>query len=159
HALSHEGRLLALLVLGPKESPYRNEDVDLLAAFAQITVLALESAEGHRTIEQLNGELQAKVEKISEQQRRILALQSQLRRQTAEEGVRAAESAADARAAPALPAAPTEPQAASAPGGIVGSSPVVRQLLHLVRKVAGTDAVVLVRGQSGTGKELLARAV
>ena len=44
-------------------------------------------------------------------------------------------------------------------GGIVGSSPVVRQLLTLIRKVAATDAVVLLRGESGTGKELLARAV
>ena len=43
--------------------------------------------------------------------------------------------------------------------GIVGSSPVVRQLLSVVRKVAATDAVVLLRGESGTGKELLARAV
>ncbi len=82
HPLVHEGRLLALLILGHKNTPYRTEDLDLLAAFAQITVLALESAEGHRTIEQLNRDLQAKVEKISEQQRRILALQTQLRRQT-----------------------------------------------------------------------------
>ena len=43
-----------------------------------MTVLALVSAEGHRTIEALNRELQTKVEKIAEQQRRILALQSQL---------------------------------------------------------------------------------
>src|SRR5262249_4484969 len=147
HALCHEGRLLALLVLGPKDSPYRPEDLDLLAAFAQITVLALESAEGHRTIEQLNVELQAKVEKISEQQRRILALQSQLRRQNLEEAPPRAEESAEAAAQ------------APAPGGIVGSSPVVQQLLHLVRKVASTDAVVLIRGESGTGKELLARAV
>jgi transcriptional regulator with GAF, ATPase, and Fis domain len=42
---------------------------------------------------------------------------------------------------------------------MVGSSPIILQLLHLVRKVASTDAVVLVRGESGTGKELLARAV
>ncbi|HWY86593.1 MAG TPA: GAF domain-containing protein, partial [Gemmataceae bacterium] len=78
HPLVHEGRLLALLILGHKGTPYRTEDLDLLAAFAQITVLALGSAEGHRTIEQLNRELQAKLEKISEQQRRILALQTQL---------------------------------------------------------------------------------
>ena len=43
-----------------------------------MTVLALVSAEGHRNIETLNRELQTKVEKIAEQQRRILALQSQL---------------------------------------------------------------------------------
>src|SRR5262245_11027243 len=45
-ALTHEGRLLSLLVLGPRDSAYRPEDIDLLGAFAQVTVLALESAEG-----------------------------------------------------------------------------------------------------------------
>src|SRR5262249_5894825 len=133
------------------DAPYRSEDVDLLAAFAQVTVLALESAEGHRTIELLNLDLQAKVEKISEQQSRILALQSQLRRQSLEEARPAEEPTAEL--ATILEAA------GPAPGGIVGSGPVVRQLLHLVRKVASTEAVVLVRGESGTGKELLARAV
>src|SRR5436190_774229 len=44
-------------------------------------------------------------------------------------------------------------------GGILGNSSAVRQLLHQVRKVAATDAVVLIRGESGVGKELLARAV
>ena len=45
-------------------------------------MLALENALGHQTIEQLNRDLQAKVEKISEQQRRILALQTQLRQRS-----------------------------------------------------------------------------
>jgi transcriptional regulator with GAF, ATPase, and Fis domain len=146
--LCHEDRLLAILVLARRDFPFRGEELELLAAFAQITVAALESAEGHRTVEQLNRELQAKVQKIGEQQRRIIALQGQLRRQVP--------------AAPAAVAAiegPSPPSEPPAPAGIVGSSPVVRQLLHLVRKVAATDAVVLVRGESGTGKELLARAV
>src|SRR5205823_2534282 len=79
HALMHEGELLGILLLGPKElAAYTAEDFNLLTAFAQLTVLALVSAEGHRTIEGLNRELQAKVEKIAEQQRRIIALQSQL---------------------------------------------------------------------------------
>lgn len=147
HPLAHEGRLLALLVLGPKDSPYRADDFNLLAAFAQITVLALESAEGHRTIEGLNVELQAKLEKISEQQRRILALQSQLSRQS--------RPADDGKEDPDKPAEP----AGLSPSGIVGSSPVLQQLLGLVRKVATTQAAVLIRGESGTGKELLARAV
>lgn len=148
--LTHEGRLLAVLVLGHRDAPYREEDLNLLAAFAQITVLALESAEGHRTIEQLNQELQTKVEKISEQQRRILTLQSQLKRH------RVADAAANGKDGEP-PAEPATREAS--PGGIVGSGPVVRQLLHLVHKVAVTDAVVLIRGESGTGKELLARAV
>lgn len=152
HPLVHEGRLLALLILGHRGTPYRSEDLDLLASFAQIAVLALESAEGHQTIDQLNRELQSKLEKISEQQHRILALQSQLRRQApppeqAGEGSTSSGSKGDAETAPA------------STGGIVGTGPVVQSLLTLVRKVAATDAVVLIRGESGTGKELLARAI
>jgi transcriptional regulator with GAF, ATPase, and Fis domain len=141
--LTHEGRLLAVLILGPKDSPYRTEDWNVLAALAQLTVPALANAAGHRTIEHLNGELQAKVDQVAEQQRRILALQSQLRQSTANGTVRRPEPAAET----------------PKPGGIVGSGPVVRQLLALVRKVAATDAAVLIRGESGTGKELLARAI
>jgi transcriptional regulator with GAF, ATPase, and Fis domain len=149
----HENRVLAILLLGQRSAPFRPEDLDLLGAFAQITAAALESAEGHRTIEQLNQELQAKVQKIAEQQRRILALQTQLRRQVVPD----TEAVAAAAGEPVGVVA--EAVQTPAPAGIVGSSPVVHQLLHLVRKVAATDAVVLIGGESGTGKELLARAV
>src|SRR5204863_1597265 len=72
-ALSHEGQMLALLVLGRRSGDaYSSEDLNLLSAFAQVTALALVSSEGGRTIEALNRELKAKVEKIAEQQRRIL---------------------------------------------------------------------------------------
>ena len=168
-ALTHEGRMLALLVLGPRSArdlaggPFTGEDLNVLSAFAQITVLALVSGEGGRTIEALNRELQTKVEKIAEQQRRILALQTQLtRRQRVEvDAVPSEEPAANGEAADnGTAAAAARPTAAEpAPGDIVGSGPAVRQLLQLVRKVAGADAAVLLRGESGTGKELLARAV
>jgi transcriptional regulator with GAF, ATPase, and Fis domain len=141
HALSHEGQLLALLILGAKDiGQYTMEDANLLAAFTQLTALALQSAERNRMIEGLNRELQTKVEKISEQQRRILALQSQLMRQTTV-------------AKPAV-----EPPAA-APIGIIGSSVVVQQLLQFIKKVSASQSAVLIRGESGTGKELLARAL
>jgi DNA-binding NtrC family response regulator len=42
---------------------------------------------------------------------------------------------------------------------IVGESPAVRKMVQLIEKVAPTDATVLVRGASGTGKELVARAI
>ncbi len=42
---------------------------------------------------------------------------------------------------------------------LVGSSPAMRRVVQLIEKVAPTDATVLVRGASGTGKELVARAL
>jgi formate hydrogenlyase transcriptional activator len=42
---------------------------------------------------------------------------------------------------------------------IVGSSPAVKELLVRVSQVAPTDATVLLLGETGTGKELIARAI
>ncbi len=42
---------------------------------------------------------------------------------------------------------------------IVAQSEAMRDLLSLVRRVAPTDATVMVRGETGTGKELVATAV
>src|SRR6185369_13235557 len=42
---------------------------------------------------------------------------------------------------------------------IIGQSPALRQVLEAVRQVAGTDATVLIQGETGTGKELFARAI
>src|SRR5207237_233055 len=43
--------------------------------------------------------------------------------------------------------------------GIVGRSPALRQVLRLVQTVATSDSTVLVMGETGTGKELIARAI
>jgi len=42
---------------------------------------------------------------------------------------------------------------------IVGSSPALQKVLSRVSKVAPTDSTVLITGETGTGKELVARAV
>ena len=149
HALLHEGELLGLLILGTKElhEPFNSEDLTLLEAFTQLTAVALKSAERHRTIEALNRDVQDKVAKISEQQRRINTLQSQLMRQAAPEPTEAVPSSAP----PALLTTAHDP--------IIGSGEAVQQLLHMARKASAAQAVVLIRGESGTGKGLLARVL
>jgi PAS domain S-box-containing protein len=42
---------------------------------------------------------------------------------------------------------------------IVGSSPALRTVLSSIVKVAPTDSTVLITGETGTGKELIARAI
>ncbi|HEY7862724.1 MAG TPA: sigma 54-interacting transcriptional regulator [Thermoanaerobaculia bacterium] len=52
-----------------------------------------------------------------------------------------------------------EPNPAAAAEDIVGSSSALRSVLARVAKVAATDSTVLITGETGTGKELVARAV
>lgn len=42
---------------------------------------------------------------------------------------------------------------------IVGSGPEMQKVIHLVSQVAGCDTTVLIQGETGTGKELIARAI
>ena len=43
--------------------------------------------------------------------------------------------------------------------GIIGNSSPIREVLELVKKVSGTEANILILGDSGTGKELVARSI
>ncbi len=44
-------------------------------------------------------------------------------------------------------------------GAIVGQSAGIRKVLRMIEQVAPTDSSVLVRGETGTGKELVAQAI
>ena len=58
---------------------------------------------------------------------------------------------------------PTDPPSSDDPcaelAGVVGASPAMRQVYRLTRLAAPTSASVLLVGETGTGKELIARAV
>ncbi len=43
--------------------------------------------------------------------------------------------------------------------GIVGKSPKIHEIFRMIRKVAPTSSTVLIVGETGTGKELVARAI
>ncbi len=43
--------------------------------------------------------------------------------------------------------------------GLVGRSPKMHAILELIKRVAGTGSTILISGKSGTGKELVARAI
>src|SRR6516162_6807881 len=44
-------------------------------------------------------------------------------------------------------------------GEIIGRSKGIKQVLHLVEQVAPADCAVLVSGETGTGKELIAQEI
>ncbi len=69
----------------------------------------------------------------------------------------AAETEADATTAADDTATPRDGE----PGfeGIIGESEPIQSVFDLIQKVSGTDANVLILGENGTGKELVARAV
>ncbi|HMS16620.1 MAG TPA: sigma-54 dependent transcriptional regulator, partial [Planctomycetota bacterium] len=43
--------------------------------------------------------------------------------------------------------------------GIIGTSPAIRKTFDTIRRIAPTTATVLIQGENGTGKELVARAI
>lgn len=45
------------------------------------------------------------------------------------------------------------------PEEIIGKSPSIHKIINLVEKIAPTDSTVLISGETGTGKELVARAI
>jgi transcriptional regulator with GAF, ATPase, and Fis domain len=160
-ALGGDGYLAGLLILGPKRSgmPYEVEEMAFLGALSSVATLVLHSADIQQTLESLNQELRGKVEKIAEQQRRILILQDQLRERAERERERDGSGQSPEKSPAKQPLEAAREQDTACFDAIKGSSAAVRRMIGMARKVAATHSAVLIRGESGTGKELLAAAI
>src|SRR5262245_14196993 len=69
------------------------------------------------------------------------------------------EAARQLRSVPRSIGSDENARGATSPEEIVGTSPALHGVLEKVDLVAPTDAVVLIQGETGTGKELVARRV
>ena len=54
---------------------------------------------------------------------------------------------------------PLSPTQATSFSGILGQSPAMQKLYSLVRKISASSVAILLQGETGTGKELVARAI
>lgn len=149
--LEIDGIAGAFVVLREKRdsAEFTAEDLTFLTAMSQVAGASLHSAKIHRAVDRLNEELQLKVDKIEEQQRIILQLQTEITsRGTPAGGVDASD-----------PNKETEGHESFQSGSIRGKGKAIQRVLDTVRKVAASQSSVLIRGESGTGKELLAQAI
>ena len=59
----------------------------------------------------------------------------------------------------ALQSAPDPGENSDRNAGMIGSSPAFQQLIRLIGRLSASDVPVLITGETGTGKELVARAL
>jgi DNA-binding NtrC family response regulator len=148
--LAADGSPAGVLILGPKRNgmPYEEEEIAFLGALGSVTTLALHSAGIQETLKMLEREVREKVEKIAEQQRRILILQNQVMDRPG--GV---EVSSHNQLKLPTDSDPTPFE------GLIGKSASMKRMIETARKVALSQSAVLIRGESGTGKERLAEAI
>jgi formate hydrogenlyase transcriptional activator len=131
--LISRNRVLGVLALGRREdNPFSRVDIGFLTQVANQVAIAVENATAYRQVEEARAELEEAFEEIKRLKDRLQDENVALREQI-DQALMFEE--------------------------IVGVSPALRAVLSLVSKVAPTDSTVLLTGETGTGKELIARAI
>jgi len=125
--------VLGVLALGRRENhPFSRVDIGFLTQVANQVAIAVENATAYGQIEEARAELEKAFEEIKDLKDRLQDENVALREQI-DQALMFEE--------------------------IVGVSPALRAVLSRVSKVAPTDSTVLLTGETGTGKELIARAI
>jgi len=139
--LLREQRFLGWIALREKKSEalYSSQDRELLETMGNQAAVAIDNALAFETIQELNRALQAKVEKVEEQQSEILRLQDRLLGENRyfKDQIQGQYDFTE----------------------IVGAGHGLREVMKVVGMGARSDATVLITGETGTGKELIARAI
>jgi formate hydrogenlyase transcriptional activator len=131
--LISRNRVLGVLALGRREDhPFSRVDIGFLTQVANQVAIAVENASAYRQIEEAKAKLEKAFEEIKDLKDRLQDENVALREQI-DQALMFEE--------------------------IVGVSPALRAVLSRVSKVAPTDSTVLLTGETGTGKELIARAI
>jgi len=125
---------------------FHDEDVPLVTTFCDFVALTIHSTRNVAALEKREEQLRRSRERIGRLNAKLKAL---LRRQSRElAGVRAD-----------LDLSRQELGLRYDTASIVGDSPAMRKILGLVDQLLESDEVVFLRGESGVGKEVLARAI
>jgi formate hydrogenlyase transcriptional activator len=125
--------VLGVLALGRREdNPFGQVDIGFLTQVANQVAIAVENATAYGQIEEARAQLEKAFEEIKDLKDRLQDENVALREQI-DQALMFEE--------------------------IVGVSPALRAVLSRVSKVAPTDSTVLLTGETGTGKELIARAI
>ncbi|MBI3725582.1 sigma 54-interacting transcriptional regulator, partial [bacterium] len=121
-------------------------DLATLEAFAVPAAIVLDAATRMEELKRRGDELATRVATI---ERLRADLAASYKKRSSEANRLLDEVARSARAASSVEPIP----------GLIGRSGVMKRLVQLVRRVAPSDVPVLVAGESGSGKELVARAL
>src|SRR5882672_5352217 len=131
--LVSRNRILGVLCLGRREeNAFTQDDIGFLSQVASQISIAVENASAYSEVTRAGAELAKCLEEIQLLKDRLQDENLVLREQI-DQALMFEE--------------------------IVGASPALRAVLSRVSKVAPTDSTVLLTGETGTGKELIARAI